>query len=163
MTISIVGGTGPEGSGLALRWAEAGETIVIGSSDHKRAAQKAVEIRDRLARGGAGPSARVQISGEENSEACSSAEIVVLTIPFQSHADIVKQLKPVLHRGQSLEDATVPLAASIGAVPRARSESGRARLPNRRRSLWGEGRRSSPHFTIWQLICCTRMARSIAM
>ena len=112
MTIAIVGGTGPEGSGLALRWAEAGETIVIGSRDPKRAAQKAAEIADRIARGGAGRGPA--ISGQENFEACRGAEIVVLAIPFQSHAEMLKQLKPVLGPGQILVDATVPLAASIG-------------------------------------------------
>jgi len=115
VTIAIVGGTGPEGSGLALRWAGAGETIVIGSRDQKRAADKAAEIADRLAGRGSGPAA--QISGERNPEACRSAEIVVITIPFQSHAEMLKQLKPVLHPGQILVDATVPLAASVGGRP----------------------------------------------
>ncbi|MBO0910166.1 MAG: NADPH-dependent F420 reductase [Acidobacteria bacterium] len=115
MTIAIVGGTGPEGSGLAMRWAEAGETVVIGSRDQNRAADKAAEIAGRLRRGN--QAARTQISGEENSRACRSAEIVVLTIPFQSHAEMLKQLKPALHAGQILVDTTVPLAASIGGRP----------------------------------------------
>jgi len=114
MTIAIVGGTGPAGSGLALRWAEAGESIVIGSRDRERAAQKAAEIRDRLAGGERGSALRAEISGAENSDACRSADIVVLTIPFESQAEMLKRLKPVLGPGHILVDATVPLAASVG-------------------------------------------------
>jgi len=113
VTIAIIGGTGPEGSGLALRWAGAGEAVVIGSRDRKRASDKAAEI----AHGLEGLSPRARISGEENSEACRSADVVVLTIPFQSHAEMLKQLKPVLSPGQILVDATVPLAASVGGRP----------------------------------------------
>jgi NADPH-dependent F420 reductase len=56
----------------------------------------------------------VQLSGAENSDACRAAEIVVLTIPFESHAETLKQLKPSLRGGQILVDATVPLASSVG-------------------------------------------------
>jgi NADPH-dependent F420 reductase len=55
-----------------------------------------------------------QISGAENSAACSQAGIVVLTIPFESHAEMLKHLKPALRPGQILIDTTVPLAASVG-------------------------------------------------
>lgn len=110
MTIAIVGGTGPEGSGLALRWARAGETIVIGSRDAQRARDITAKLSDQL--GGAG-----HISGAENSDAFSQAEIVVLTVPFQSHAEMLKHLKPAFRSGQILIDTTVPLAASVGGRP----------------------------------------------
>ena len=108
VTIAIIGGTGPEGSGLALRWAQAGETIVIGSRDPQRASATAEEIRDRT--GG-------NVSGAENKSACESAEIVVLTVPFEAHAEMLKHIKPALHSGQILVDTTVPLAASVGGKP----------------------------------------------
>ena len=108
MTIAIVGGTGPEGSGLALRWAQAGETVVIGSRDPQRASAIALEIQKQT--GG-------KVSGAENNAACQSAEIVVLTIPFEVHATMLKQLKPALRPGQILVDTTVPLAASVGGRP----------------------------------------------
>jgi len=117
VTIAIVGGTGPEGSGLALRWARAGENVVIGSRDAGRASVKAAEIGEQLSPGDAGVPAGAETSGAENSEACRAAEIVVLTVPFQSHAETLKQLKPVLRAGQILVDATVPLAASVGGRP----------------------------------------------
>lgn len=108
MTIAIVGGTGPEGSGLALRWAQAGETIIIGSRDAQRASATAARIQQQT--GG-------QISGAENKAACESAEIVVLTVPFEGHAEMLKHIKPALHPGQIVVDTTVPLAASVGGRP----------------------------------------------
>lgn len=113
MTIAIVGGTGAEGSGLALRWARAGETIIIGSRDAKRASETAESLSSRIGTASAGG----KISGAENKTACESAEIVVLTIPFENHAEMLKHLKPALRPGHILVDATVPLAASVGGRP----------------------------------------------
>ena len=110
MTIAIVGGTGPEGSGLALRWAQAGETIIIGSRDAKRAAETASKLTEQI-----GVAKRV--SGTENKSACGDAEIVVLTVPFESHAETLKHIKSALRAGQILVDTTVPLAASVGGKP----------------------------------------------
>ena len=55
-----------------------------------------------------------EISGAENTAACASADIVVLTVPFEAHAETLKHLKPALRPGQILVDTTVPLAASVG-------------------------------------------------
>jgi len=105
--IAILGGTGPEGFGLALRWSQAGETVIIGSRDSKRAQDAAEKIKQR-----AGPSAK--ISGSENVAACRAADLLVLTIPFDGHAALLKQLKPAIRPGSIVIDATVPLAASVG-------------------------------------------------
>lgn len=105
--IAVLGGTGPEGFGLALRWAQAGETVIIGSRDSKRAQDAAEKIKQRT-----GPSAK--ISGSENTAACSVADLVVLTIPFEGHAALLKQLKPAIRPDSIVIDATVPLAASVG-------------------------------------------------
>ena len=110
MTIAIVGGTGPEGSGLALRWAQAGETIIIGSRDAQRALETAGKLSEKV---GAGK----KISGTENRFACSDAEIIALTVPFEAHAETLKHIKPALRPGQILIDTTVPLAASVGGKP----------------------------------------------
>jgi len=109
-TIAIVGGTGPAGSGLALRWARAGETVIIGSRDPKRAQDVAVSIARK-----AGGSARV--SGLENAVAVAAAEVVVLSVPFSGHAALLKQLKSAFRPGAILVDMTVPLAATIGGRP----------------------------------------------
>lgn len=105
--IAVLGGTGPEGSGLALRWAQAGEAVIIGSRDAQRAQQTADKIRQRA--GG-----NATISGLENVAACRVADLLVLTIPFAGHAALLKQLKPALRPGTIVIDATVPLAASVG-------------------------------------------------
>ena len=106
-TIAVLGGTGPEGFGLARRWVQAGETVIIGSRDAKRAQDTAAKIKAAV-----GASARV--SGEENIAACAAATLLVLTIPFEGHAALLKQIKPALRSGSILVDTTVPLAASVG-------------------------------------------------
>jgi 8-hydroxy-5-deazaflavin:NADPH oxidoreductase len=106
-TIAVIGGTGPAGMGLALRWARAGETVIIGSRDAARAQQAAETIRKRAG-------ANAQVSGMENSAACAASDLLVLTVPFEGQALLVKQLKPAIRPGSVLIDATVPLAASVG-------------------------------------------------
>jgi 8-hydroxy-5-deazaflavin:NADPH oxidoreductase len=105
--IAVIGGTGPAGMGLALRWARAGETVVIGSRDAARAQQAAEKIRQRAG-------AQAQVSGLENSAACAGSDLLVLTVPFEGQARLLKQLKPAIRPGSVLIDATVPLAASVG-------------------------------------------------
>jgi NADPH-dependent F420 reductase len=105
--IAILGGTGPAGMGLALRWARAGETIIIGSRDAQRAQEAAANIKNK-----SGDNARV--SGMENSAACSAAGLLVLTVPFEGQATLLKQLKPAIRAGSMLIDATVALAAGVG-------------------------------------------------
>jgi 8-hydroxy-5-deazaflavin:NADPH oxidoreductase len=105
--IAVIGGTGPAGMGLALRWARAGETIIIGSRDGERAQKTAAAIQLK-----AGSNAA--ITGMENSAACGAAEILALTVPFEGQAGLLKQLKAAILPGSVLIDATVPLAASVG-------------------------------------------------
>ena len=108
--VAILGGTGNQGRGLAVRWARAGEEIIIGSRDAQRAGEAARKIAAE-----AGSSARV--SGMENSAACNSSDLCVLTVPFESQAGLLKQLKPAFKPGTILIDTTVPLAASVGGRP----------------------------------------------
>lgn len=106
-TISVIGGTGPAGTGLGLRWARAGEIVIIGSRDRVRAEATADAIRKRVG-------ANAQISGMENSAACAASDLLVLTVPFEGQAALLKQLKPSIRAGSILIDVTVPLATSIG-------------------------------------------------
>jgi len=108
--IAVIGGTGPAGMGLALRWARAGETIIIGSRDAARAQKVAGAIAQKV-----GPDARV--SGMENSAACAAADILMLTVPFEGQAALLKVLKSSITPGSILIDATVPLAAAVGGRP----------------------------------------------
>jgi len=105
--IAVVGGTGPAGMGLALRWARAGETIIIGSRDAQRARQAAAAIQQKVGN-------HANVSGMENSEACVAADILMLTVPFVNQAVLLKQLKKSITPGSILIDATVPLAAGVG-------------------------------------------------
>jgi NADPH-dependent F420 reductase len=106
--IAVIGGTGPEGSGLALRWARAGESVVIGSRDGERAKAAAAELSEKA--GGS-------VEGVENAVAVKMCDIVVLTVPFSGQAELLKQLKPSFRPGTVLIDATVPLAAAVGGRP----------------------------------------------
>ena len=93
MRIGIIGGTGKEGRGLAVRWARAGHQVFIGSRDPARGAAKAAEL------GG--------MSGGGNVAACD-AEVVVLSVPYGAHAATLQSLAPHL-AGKVVVDITVPL------------------------------------------------------
>jgi 8-hydroxy-5-deazaflavin:NADPH oxidoreductase len=108
--IAILGGTGPEGSGLANRLARAGEHIVIGSRDAQRAQDTAKQLCDRI-----GPSA--QIEGADNASAVAQCEIALLTVPFSGQSALLKQLKAMWKPGTVVIDTTVPLAAAVGGTP----------------------------------------------
>ncbi len=104
--IAVLGGTGPLGFGLALRWARAGETVIVGSRDASRAREAAARIQQAV------PSAKV--SGITNDAACQATDLLALTVPFEGQAALLKQLKPAMKPGSILIDATVPLAAAVG-------------------------------------------------
>jgi 8-hydroxy-5-deazaflavin:NADPH oxidoreductase len=108
--IAILGGTGPEGTGLANRLARAGEHVLIGSRD----AQRAQEVAARL-RGEIGSAA--EIEGAENAAAAAQCDVALLTVPFSGQAALLKQLKGVWRPGTILIDTTVPLAAAVGGSP----------------------------------------------
>jgi 8-hydroxy-5-deazaflavin:NADPH oxidoreductase len=105
--IAVLGGTGPEGFGLALRWARSGETVIVGSRNAERAREAATRIQAAVGKD-------AKVSGEENNSACATADVLVLTIPFEGHAALLKQIKPAIRPGSIVVDATVPLAASVG-------------------------------------------------
>jgi NADPH-dependent F420 reductase len=107
--IAILGGTGPEGLGLANRFVRAGECIVIGSRDSGRATEAASQLRGRIG-------AAANVEGTDNSTAAAQSEIVVLTVPFSGQAALLKSLKSVWKAGAIVIDTTVPLAASVGGA-----------------------------------------------
>ncbi len=101
MRIGIVGGTGREGRGLALRWAAKGHEIIVGSRDAARAQEKARELSAELSGGGG------SIAGGSNEEA-AGAEVVLLTVPYAAHGDTLRGLRGAL-AGRIVIDITVPL------------------------------------------------------
>ncbi len=107
MTLSIVGGTGPQGQGLALRFALAGESVVLGSRDATQAEAVARDLNHRLETTG-----RVfaPVSGTGNVEAADRADrFVLLAVPFAGHDVMLQTLRPHL-AGKILIDVVVPLA-----------------------------------------------------
>ncbi len=104
-SIPIIGGTGALGYGLALRWAQAGLGIVIGSRSVERATEAAVRVRSAV------PGATVE--GLGNDDAARSGAIVFLTVPFRAQSETLNNLRDALEPGQLLVDCTVPLAAAV--------------------------------------------------
>ena len=106
MTIAIIGGTGPQGQGLALRFARAGIPVALGSRDAVRGAEIAAELNQRLAGAGA------QIIGVDNDAAVAKAdEVVILAVPFSAHNVTLEAIKAGL-KGKILVDIVVPLSAN---------------------------------------------------
>ena len=98
-TIAVIGGTGPEGSGLALRWAAAGHRVIIGSRDAARAQAAAAELAAK---------ARGAVEGADIVDAAKRAEIAVLAVPFSAQLETAKRMAGEL-AGKILVDVTVPL------------------------------------------------------
>ena len=103
----MIGGTGDEGYGLALRWSKAGYEVIIGSRDGDKAKAAASKIQSAI-----GSSARV--SGLVNPEAASKGDIVVVTVPFGAMPDTIKSLKSSIKPGQIVVNVTVPLETAVG-------------------------------------------------
>jgi len=99
-TISILGGTGHEGSGLGLRWARAGHTVIIGSRAAEKAQAAAAEVNAKL-----GTDA---VRGLDNVSAALAAEIVVLTVPYSAHVSTLESVREAV-QGKTFVDVTVPL------------------------------------------------------
>jgi NADPH-dependent F420 reductase len=95
--LAILGGTGKEGPGLALRWALAGYPVIIGSRQQEKAQATADELNKILESD--------SIKGFENGEAARKADICVLTVVYTAHEPAIKSLKDDL-RGKILVDAT---------------------------------------------------------
>lgn len=100
LTIAVLGGTGKEGSGLAMRWALNGYKVIIGSRDAERARQRVAELNAEL--GGE------YLTGMENSDAARAANLVVLSVPYRAHKATLDGVKDYL-AGKILVDLTVPL------------------------------------------------------
>jgi NADPH-dependent F420 reductase len=99
-TLAIIGGTGTLGSGLARRLAAAGYPIVLGS----RSAEKAADAARTLSAPAGAPSPR----GASNGDAAKAADVVLVTVPWESQAAILDEIAPHV-AGKLVVDATVPL------------------------------------------------------
>ncbi len=100
-TIAILGGTGKEGKGLAFRWARAGYRIIIGSRSLEKASAAVVEVKGYFDKA-------VQVEAMLNQAAAAAGDVIILTVPFSAHREMLESVKSEL-QGKILVDVTVPL------------------------------------------------------
>ncbi len=99
-TIAVLGGTGAEGGGLAVRWANAGHTVLIGSRNKEKAEASAKEMNGIIG--------AERVRGSDNLSAAQAADIVVLTVPYSGQRATAMEVRSAL-AGKILVDVTVPL------------------------------------------------------
>ena len=111
LTIGVLGGTGPQGKGLGLRFAVAGHSVVLGSRDPARAEEAAREVREMR------PDVTMSVRGASNEEAAAAGPVVVLAVPYEGHRETVTSLAPVLE-GRIVIDCVNPMIFDKqGALP----------------------------------------------
>jgi len=101
-SIGILGGSGPQGKGLAYRFAKAGHSVMLGSRDASRAEEVAGEINARLGHGSL-------VSGSDNATAAQENEVVLVVVPYAAHIELLTEVAPLL-RGKIVIDCVNPLA-----------------------------------------------------
>jgi len=105
-TIAVIGGTGDQGFGLVLRWAKAGERVIIGSRQQQKAEDAAKKANSIL--GGA------SVSGMENPKAAAAADVIVMSVPFAAHVDMIKSVHDSITPDDIFIDVVVPLSTAVG-------------------------------------------------
>lgn len=111
MKIGVIGGTGDQGLGLALRFAKAGEQVIIGSRDVKKAENAVNLIKNML-----NSDECTNVMGMTNEEAAREADLMILTVPLQAQMVTLKSIKDQVE-GKILIDATVPMESCLGGSP----------------------------------------------
>jgi hypothetical protein len=109
--VAVVGGTGAEGFGLALRLAKAGHHVVIGSRDAGRGAEAGAKASE---------AAGSSVEGTDNATAAAAAGrdgVVAVTVPYAGQAEIYRSIKDAVAPGAVVLDATSPLATAVGGRP----------------------------------------------
>lgn len=104
LTMGVLGGTGPQGRGLALRWAASGLEVVLGSRDAERAEQAAAELNDELAT----VDGAATVRGAGNRDAAAAADVVLVSVPFDAHEKTLADLAEALD-GKIVIDCVNPL------------------------------------------------------
>ena len=99
LTVGVLGGTGAQGRGLAVRWVQAGLKVIIGSRKAERAQQAASEIAELV--GGS-------VTGDDNAGCASAADIVLVALPWDGHAESLRSLRDEL-AGKIVIDCVNPL------------------------------------------------------
>ena len=105
LVVGVLGGTGPQGRGLAVRLAAAGQRILLGSRDAERAAEVAKEVAERAATAGG---AEISVQGGSNVDVAGAADLVIVAVPFAGHAATLAELATPL-AGKIVVDCVVPM------------------------------------------------------
>jgi 8-hydroxy-5-deazaflavin:NADPH oxidoreductase len=100
LTVGVFGGTGPQGRGLALRWARAGIRVVLGSRSTERAEAAAAALCDE-----AGVD---RVRGLDNAGCAAAADVVLVAVPWEGHAELLETLRDQLV-GKIVVDCVNPL------------------------------------------------------
>lgn len=100
--LAIIGGTGKEGSGLALRWADAGYEVIVGSRLQEKAEQTSTDLNKLLK--------TATIRGTTNEQAASEADIIVIAVPYSAHKSTLESIRQAA-QGKIVIDVTVPIVA----------------------------------------------------
>ncbi len=104
LTVGVLGGTGAQGRGLALRWAASGLDVVLGSRDSERAEQAAAELNEELA----AVSGAATVRGAGNRDVAAESDVVLAAVPFDAHEKTLADLVDVLD-GKIVIDCVNPL------------------------------------------------------
>ena len=115
--LALLGGTGAEGKGLALRLAQAGAAVIIGSRDADRAASAAAELSQILAANPAAAAAGGRLTGGDNQAAAEQAETAFITVPYAAQSALLEPLAPAL-AGKVAVNVIAPMRfeRGVGAV-----------------------------------------------
>jgi len=106
LVVGVLGGTGPQGRGLAVRLAAAGQRILLGSRDAERASQVAAEVSTRAVAAAGG--VEVWVQGGSNVDVAGAADLVIVAVPYAGHAATLAELAAPL-AGKIVVDCVVPM------------------------------------------------------
>jgi 8-hydroxy-5-deazaflavin:NADPH oxidoreductase len=106
LVVGVLGGTGPQGRGLAVRLAASGQRILLGSRDADRAADVAAQVAERAQAAAGG--VEVSVQGGSNIDVAGAADVVIVAVPFAGHADTLRELAGPL-AGKVVVDCVVPM------------------------------------------------------
>ena len=123
-TVGFIGGTGPEGKGLAARLAKAGLAVFIGSRAAERGQQAAQEVADAL-RQAQDAAAGANVRGGTNADAVRSGEVIIVTTPFAALPETLTALEPAIG-DRTVVSTVVPLAFTGGRPTMLPTEAGSA-------------------------------------
>jgi NADPH-dependent F420 reductase len=115
--VAILGGTGKEGQGLALRFASRGRPVILGSREADKGRRIAEELNERLSSN--------LVTGTTNFEAARDAAVILSTLPYSGHIETAGELKEAL-KGKLLVTATIRWPPSLDGLPSAAEELAKA-------------------------------------